>query len=108
MICPYCQTQAEFISSKDFYGTNYRTNLYVCRPCDARVGTHGRGKTPLGTMANAELRELRKLCHARFDVRWKFGKVSRYIASVFLHVIFTLVRTNIAFNAPLRPITFVH
>ena len=28
-------------------------------------------------MANAELRELRKLCHARFDVRWKYGKVSR-------------------------------
>ncbi|MFJ7407143.1 MULTISPECIES: zinc-finger-containing protein [unclassified Lysinibacillus] len=77
MICPYCQEQAEFISSKDFYGTDYRTNLYVCRPCDARVGTHGRGKTPLGTMANAELRELRKLCHARFDVRWKYGKVSR-------------------------------
>lgn len=65
------------MSSTEFYGKNYGSNLYVCIPCDARVGTHGKGKTPLGTMANANLRELRKLCHARFDVRWKTGKVSR-------------------------------
>lgn len=77
MICPYCNKEAEFMSSVDFYGTNYGTNLYVCRPCDARVGTHGRGHTPLGSMANSGLRKLRKLCHARFDVRWKTKKVSR-------------------------------
>lgn len=77
MMCPYCQKSAEFISSADFYGKDYGTNLYICRPCEARIGTHGRGKTPLGTMANAELRELRTLCHSRFDVRWKTGKVSR-------------------------------
>lgn len=65
------------MSSAEYYGTNYGTNLYVCVPCDARVGTHGKGRTPLGTMANAELRELRRLCHARFDVRWKTKKVSR-------------------------------
>lgn len=77
MICLYCQKPAEFISSADFYGKDYGTNLYICRQCDARVGTHGKGKTPLGTMANTELRELRKLCHERFDVRWKTKKISR-------------------------------
>ncbi len=77
MICPYCKKPAEFMSSVDFYGHDYKTNLYVCLPCDARVGTHGRGKTPLGTMANSNLRSLRKECHRRFDVRWKTGKVSR-------------------------------
>lgn len=77
LICPYCNQPAEFISSAEFYGRDYRTNLYICRPCDARVGTHGRGKTPLGTMANSELRSLRKECHKRFDVRWKTRQVSR-------------------------------
>lgn len=77
MICTYCNNEAQFTTSKEFYGHDYKTNLYVCRPCDARVGTHGRGKTPLDTMANSELRGLRKECHRRFDVRWKTKQVSR-------------------------------
>lgn len=77
MICPYCNERAEFISSKDFYGTDYKTNLYVCEPCDARVGTHKGSKTPLGTMANEKLRKLRKRCHLAFDPKWKSGKMTR-------------------------------
>ena len=77
MICPYCKKPAEFVSSVDFYGYDYKSNLYVCTPCDARVGTHGKGKTPLGKMANSKLRSLRKECHKRFDVRWKTRQVSR-------------------------------
>lgn len=74
MNCPYCNNKAEFISSKQFYGTDYGTNLYVCRPCDARVGTHGKGKKPLGTMANVKLRALRRTCHQVFDKRWKYKR----------------------------------
>lgn len=90
MNCPYCGEQAEFISSKDFYGKDYGTNMYICRPCDARVGTHGRGRTPLGTLANHELRELRKECHRRFDRFWKSGQCSRSQAYVWLQETFNL------------------
>ncbi len=65
------------MSSKEFYGTDYGTNLYVCLPCDARVGTHRNSKTPLGTLANAALRDLRMQCHKIFDRKWKCGKMSR-------------------------------
>lgn len=75
--CPYCNIPAKFITSKDFYGKDYGTNLYVCRECLARVGTHGRGKTPKGTLANDELRALRIKCHSLIDPFWKQGKYSR-------------------------------
>lgn len=75
--CPYCGKLAEFSSSRLFYGQCYGTNVYYCTPCDARVGTHGRGKKPLGTMANASLRILRRRCHALIDPYWKKGKYSR-------------------------------
>ncbi|MFC5587578.1 zinc-finger-containing protein [Sporosarcina soli] len=75
--CPYCDKPARFVSSREFYGRDYGTNLYVCTLCDARVGTHGRGKTPLGTLANGNLRNLRKMCHARIDPLWKSRKMSR-------------------------------
>lgn len=74
MICPYCNKKAEFLSSREFYGQDYGTNLYVCRPCNARVGTHGKGKTPLGTMANHRLRILRRICHRKFDPMWKYKR----------------------------------
>ncbi len=72
--CPYCLKQAEYVTSKEFYGQQYKNNLYVCYPCDARVGTHGKGKRPLGTMANKQLRALRMSCHQVFDNRWKNKK----------------------------------
>lgn len=71
MNCPYCNQPALFLSSKEYYGKDYGTNLYLCRPCDALVGTHGKGKTPVGTMANASLRKWRKAAHSIFDPMWK-------------------------------------
>src|SRR5690625_1533178 len=84
MICPYCKEKAEFFTSTEFYGQDYGNNVYVCRPCDARVGTHKRSKTPLGTMANAQLRDLRMQCHKHFDRKWKSGNMSRSKAYVWL------------------------
>lgn len=49
----------------------------MCRICDARVGTHKNSKTPLGTLANSELRALRKVCHKRFDSLWKSKQMTR-------------------------------
>lgn len=77
MFCPYCGREPVFLSSKEFYGRDYGTNVYLCRPCNAYVGTHGKGKTPLGTLANKSLREMRKRAHAAFDPLWKSKKMSR-------------------------------
>ena len=86
MQCPYCKSEAEFITSKEFYGRDYGTNLYLCRPCNAYVGTHGNSKKALGTMANVTLRALRKACHQQFDRLWrgKCKRMSRSKAYVWL------------------------
>lgn len=75
--CPYCDNPAKFMTSFEFYGKSYGSNLYVCKPCDARVGTHGKGKTPLGTLANGQLRNLRMMCHAKIDPAWRKGGKKR-------------------------------
>ena len=77
MNCPYCNNKADFITSKQFYGRDYGSNMYICRPCDAYVGTHGNTDKALGTMAKYELRELRKKAHAAFDPLWRKRKMSR-------------------------------
>lgn len=77
MKCPYCGGKADFVTSKEFYGQCYGTSLYICHPCDARVGTHSVTKKALGTLANEELRGLRKKCHGLVDPYWKSGKYTR-------------------------------
>lgn len=77
VVCPYCGHEAKFASSRHFYGMDYKTNVYYCDLCDARVGTHKGSTKPLGTMANAQLRVLRTKCHAFIDPYWKKGKYSR-------------------------------
>ena len=84
MMCPYCHQSAEFLTSLAFYGKDYGTNLYICRPCDARVGTHGNSDKPLGTLANAELREWRKVAHQYFDRLWKDKWMTRTKAYTWL------------------------
>lgn len=77
MLCNYCGKEAKLVSSKDFYGKDYGSNVWSCRPCSAYVGTHGRSEAPLGTLAKPYLRDLRKEAHSLFDPVWKNGKVSR-------------------------------
>jgi hypothetical protein len=82
------------MSSKEFYGRDYGTNLYVCRPCDAYVGTHKGTNQPLGTPANRDTREWRKLAHTRFDWLWKSGKKSRTKAYLWLQNVMGLTRSE--------------
>lgn len=77
MNCQYCGREAVFLSSREFYGKDYGTNLYLCRYCDAYVGTHGRTDKPKGTLANAELRQLRMKAHNLFDPLWKGKRMNR-------------------------------
>jgi len=83
MICPYCNQSAELKDSSVIYGKSYGL-IYICFPCNAYVGTHRGTNTPLGTLANSELRKLRKQCHSIFDIKWKSGKMSRFEAYVWL------------------------
>jgi|SRR5882672_9670920 len=72
-LCPYCGKEPEYVDSKTIYGQSYGM-IYLCRPCDAYVGTHKRWpKKALGRLANKELREYKKLAHTAFDPLWQKG-----------------------------------
>lgn len=60
--------------------------IYLCRPCDARVGVHKNSKihAPKGSLANRELRELRMHAHLLFDMLWKTENMPRKQAYIFL------------------------
>lgn len=79
MICPYCNQTALFCENKEIYGRNFGNSYmcYYCKPCNAYVGTHQNTTRPLGTMANAELREWRKKTHTTIDPLWRNGKMTR-------------------------------
>ena len=79
MECPYCKATAIWRDSSIIYGRNYG-QVWICSrypTCDAYVGCHGDTKTPLGRMANAELRAWKKKAHAVFDPLWKQGDMER-------------------------------
>lgn len=88
--CPYCGRATDFVTSEEFYGRNYGTHLYVCRPCNAYVGTHKGSNRPLGTLADWETREWRKMAHAQFDPLWKRGKRSRTGAYIWMQKVMGL------------------
>lgn len=73
--CPYCGGGVAYASNAVIYGREYGNGrCYICVKCDAYVGVHNRTNIPLGRLANRELRELKKECHALFDPVWKQNK----------------------------------
>lgn len=89
MLCPYCGSLMILRDSSVVYGKSYG-DVFVCAKypkCDTYVGTHKAGHMqglPLGTPANAELRNARKLLHEKFDPLWKHCYLSRGVAYVLL------------------------
>lgn len=73
MRCQYCDNEAVWVENKEIYGRNYGKSYmtWLCKPCDAYVGCHNNTKQSKGSLANRELRELRKQAHALFDPLWK-------------------------------------
>lgn len=69
--CPYCGSAAQLLldSSTLYRGRDYGP-LWVCAPCDARVGCHPGTTRPLGRLANAELRSAKMAAHRVFDPLW--------------------------------------
>lgn len=77
-VCRYCGFTVVFTDNSEIYGKCYGGGkVYLCRNCGAYVGTHKGGKIPLGTLADEELRKMRKEAHDAFDVLWKQKKMSR-------------------------------
>lgn len=74
--CPYCGQKAEYVDSAEIYGKSYGM-VYLCRPCDAYVGVHNGTDTPLGRLANRDLRRWRNRAHAAFDPLWQQGRYRR-------------------------------
>jgi len=80
VVCPYCQRDAVKVTGKEIYPHRpdlYAKTFYECDPCDAYVGCHPGTDTPLGRLADPELREAKQRAHATFDPIWKSGRMSR-------------------------------
>jgi len=69
-VCPYCNKPPEYVDSSIIYGKSYGM-IYLCKECDAYVGTHKTSKKSLGRLADRELREDKKRAHFYFDQLWK-------------------------------------
>ena len=87
VICDYCKQPARLVTGKELYP--HRPDLfikyfYVCRPCSAHVGCHNDSASPLGRLANSELRRAKSLAHAAFDPLWKNGRMKRQQAYKWL------------------------
>lgn len=83
VICNYCGKPAEYVDSTIVYGSSYGM-IYYCKPCNAWVGVHKGSSTPLGTLANAELRACRRKAHGMFDRIWRRRWMSRSKAYAWL------------------------
>lgn len=74
LFCPYCGRTAELKDSAVIYcGTSYGM-AWVCSgfpECDAYVGCHRGTETPLGRLADKDLRFWKKRAHSLFDPLWK-------------------------------------
>lgn len=81
VVCDYCGKPAVHVGGQIVYPHRpdlHHLKFWVCSPCDARVGCHVRdGLTPLGRLANADLRAAKQQAHAVFDPFWKTGERSR-------------------------------
>lgn len=81
LICPYCDSAAKLVDTAVIYNGMSYGRAWVCErypTCDSYVGCHPKTAQPLGTLANAELRQARKWAHIYFDALWKGGPMSRH------------------------------
>lgn len=86
-VCPYCDSTAELATGREIYPHRpdlHEKNFYRCEPCGAYVGCHPGTVTPLGGLANAELRRARSAAHAAFDPLWRDGTMKRRAAYQWL------------------------
>ena len=75
--CPYCRAKA-FLRPASFighFGEAYKgKEYYVCANyprCDSYVSAHRGSRLPMGTLADGQLRGLRREAHQAFNRLWK-------------------------------------
>lgn len=74
IFCPYCEKAAELVDGTAVYPGRHDLGervFYACLPCKAWVGVNAATGLPHGSLANAELRQLRQLAHGMFDPLWR-------------------------------------
>ena len=81
MKCPYCGGSVTYRSADGIYRENPRgVMLYVCSrypSCDAYVRVHEGTTIPVGSLANGELRALRRETHQWFDRLYREGIMTK-------------------------------
>lgn len=79
--CPYCGATAVLRDGKYVYGERTKGELlYVCKNyprCDSYVTVHRGTKHPMGTLANAELRNKRIHAHRVLSKLWENGLMTK-------------------------------
>ncbi len=89
IMCDYCGLPAQPVNGGAIYP--HRPDLHakvfwLCRPCGAYVGVHKGTVTPLGRLANADLRAAKIAAHGAFDSLWRGRKMQRSEAYAWLSV----------------------
>ena len=81
MRCPYCGAPVVYRSADGIYQNNKNgAMLYVCSrypECDAYVRVQPGTAIPLGTLANGDLRALRRETHQYFDKLYTSGRMTK-------------------------------
>lgn len=79
--CPNCGAGVELVNNKEIYGREYGAWPFsyrcVSKECDSYVGIHPRTDIPLGTLANKEVRQARKLAKAVISPLWEERGIER-------------------------------
>ena len=86
-VCPYCDRPARLATGRERWPARRdlaSVRVWVCDPCGASVGCHVGTDRPLGTLANAYLRDARRRAHAALDPLWRGGARSRSDVYVWL------------------------
>lgn len=82
-VCPYCKSSTKRVKQDVIYGQRFNDKDVICcvnyPKCDSYVGTHTDGR-PLGRLADADLRLLKKDAHYYFDKLWKDKLLKRNVA----------------------------
>ncbi len=88
-ICPFCGGPVRLMHHKEVYGRAYGgwPYAYACEDlvtCRSWVGLHPDTNIPLGTLANADLRQMRVYAKESFNLLWKGNKMTRNEAYAWL------------------------
>lgn len=77
--CSYCDSKARLVMEGDatYPFTSPLGPAWICRPCDAYIACYQGSEIPLGTLANASLRERRQQAQAALAVHWRAQSRSR-------------------------------